>query len=45
MDPRYMDNCEFGTLSIAPLQKKKICEINEALNLLRLVSLLRVEKN
>ena len=48
MDPLYMDNCEFDTLSIAPLQKKKkkkSCEINEAPGLLRLVSLLGVEKS
>ena len=45
MDPRYMGNCEFNTLSITPLQKKKkSCEINEAPGLLRLVSMLGVEK-
>ena len=47
MDPRYMDNCEFDTLSIVPYKKKqkKSCEINEALGLLRSVSLLGVEKS
>ena len=44
MDPRYIDNCEFNTLSIAPLEKKS-CEINEASGLLRLVSLLGLEKS
>ena len=47
MDPRYMDNCEFDTLSIAPLpkkKKKKGCEINQAPSLLSLVSLLGLEK-
>ena len=46
MDPRYMDNCEFDTLSIVPLQQKRGCEINEApAGLLSLVSLLGVEKS
>ena len=46
MDPHYMDNCEFDTLNIAPLQKKKRgYEINEAPSLLSLVSLLGVEKS
>ena len=44
MDPHYMDNCEFDTLSIAPLQQKS-CEINEAPSVWRLVSLLGVEKS
>ena len=46
MDPHYMDNCEFDTLSIGHLpKKKKSCEINEASGLLRMVSLLGVEKS
>ena len=45
MVPRYMDNCEFETLIIVPLQQKKSCETNEAPDLLRLVSLLGVEKS
>ena len=45
MDPRYMDNCEFDSLSIAPLQHKKSCEIKVGPDLLRLVSLLGIEKN
>ena len=42
MDPRYMDNCEFDTLSI-PLQRRS-CEIKVVPDLLGLVSLLGVEK-
>ena len=45
MDPHCMDNCEFDTLSIAPLQQKIGYEINEAPGLLSLVSLLGVEKS
>ena len=45
MDPRYMDNYEFDSLSIAPLQHKKSCEIKVGPNLLRLVSLLGIEKS
>ena len=44
MDPRSMDNCEFDTLNIAPLQHKKSCEIKAGPDLLRLVSLLGIEK-
>ena len=45
MDPRYMDNYEFDSLSIAPLQHKKSCEIKEGPDLFRLVSLLDIEKS
>ena len=45
MDPRYMDNCEFVSLNIAPLQHKKSCEIKAGPDLLRLVSLLGIEKS
>ena len=45
MDPRYMDNYEFDTLSIAPLQHKKSCEIKVGPNLLKLVSVLGIEKS
>ena len=44
MDPRYMDNYEFDSLSIAPLQHKKSCEIKVGPNLLRIVSLLGVKR-
>ena len=44
MDPRYMDNYEFDSLSIAPLQHKKSFEIKASHLLLRLVSLLRYRK-
>ena len=46
MDPRYMDTCEFDTLSSAPLNKKKrSCGIKVGPNLLRLVSLLGLDKS
>ena len=45
MDPRYRGNYEFNSLNIAPLQHKKSCEIKAGPNLLRLVSLLGVEKS
>ena len=50
MDPRYMDNCEFDTLSIAPLQKKKekkkrFSRIKLGPDLLRLVRLLGLDKS
>ena len=45
MDPRYMDNCEFDSLSISPLHHKKSCEIKAGPDLLRLVSLLGIEKS
>ena len=45
MDPHYMDNCEFDSLNIAPLQYKKSCEIKVCPDLLRLVSLLGIEKS
>ena len=49
MDPRYMDICELDTLSIAPLQRKKkkkkrSCGIKVGPDLLRLVSLLGLDK-
>ena len=43
MDPRYMENYEFDSLSIAPLQHKKSYEIKVGPDLLRLVSLLGIE--
>ena len=47
MDPCYMDISELDTLSISPLQKKKkrSCEIKVGPELLRLVSLLGLDKN
>ena len=45
MDPRYMDSYEFDSLSITPLQHKKSCEIKAGPDLLRLVSLLDIEKS
>ena len=45
VDPRYMDNCEFDSLSIAPLHHKKSCEIKVGPDLLRLVSVLGIEKS
>ena len=45
MDPRYMDNCEFDSLSIAPLLHKKSCEIKAGPDLLRLVSLVGIKKS
>ena len=45
MDPHYMNNCEFDSLSIAPLQHKKSCEINAGLDLLMLVGLIGIEKS
>ena len=45
MDPCYMDNCEFDSLNIAPIQHKKSCEIKAGLDLLGLVSLLGIEKS
>ena len=46
MDPRYMDICEFDTLSIAPLQKKRgSYRIKVGSDLLRLVSLLGLDKS
>ena len=45
MDPRYMDNCEFDSLSSATVQHKKSGEIKVDLDLLRLVSLLGIEKS
>ena len=45
MDPCYMDNCEFNSLIIAPLQHKKSCDIKVGPDLLRLVSLLGIEKS
>ena len=43
MDPRYIDNYEFDSLSIAPLQHKKSCEIKVGPDLLRLVIRYRKE--
>ena len=45
MDPCYMDNYEFDSLSITPLQHKKSSEIKASPDLLRLVSLLDIEKS
>ena len=46
MDPCYMDTCEFDTLSIAPLQKKKgSYGIKVGPDLLRLVSLIGLDKS
>ena len=52
MDPRYMDTCEFDTLSIAPLHTKKKEKkkrgsygIKLGPDLLRLVSLLGLDKS
>ena len=45
MDPGYMDNCEFNSLSIAPFKHKKSCDIKVGPDLLRLVSLLGIEKS
>ena len=45
MDPRYIDNFEFNSLSITPLQHKKNCEIKVDPDLLRLVSVLGIEKS
>ena len=45
MDPCYMDNYEFNSLRIAPLQHKKSCEIKAGHDLLRLVSVLGIEKS
>ena len=44
MDPCYMDNYEFDSLSIAPIQHKKSCEIKVGPHLLRLVNLLCIRK-
>ena len=46
MDPCYMDSCEFITLSIAPLQKKRgSYRIKLGPDLLRLVRLLGIDKS
>ena len=46
MDPRYIENYEFDTLSIAPLQQKNgSCRIKVGPDLLRLVKLLGLEKS
>ena len=45
MDPRYMDTCEFNTLNITPLQQKKELWNKVGPDLLRLVSLLGLEKS
>ena len=45
MDPRYMDNYEFDSLSIVSLQHKKSCKIKAGPDLLRLASLLGIEKS
>ena len=45
MDPCDMDNYEFDSLSIARLQHKKSCEMKASPDLLRLVSLLGIEKS
>ena len=45
MDPHFMDNYEFESLNVAPLQHKKSSAIKVGPNLLRLVSLLGIEKS
>ena len=40
-----MDNCEFDSPSIAPPQHKKSCAIKAGPDILRLVSLLGIEKS
>ena len=51
MDPYYMDTCEFDTLNIAPLHKKKkkkkrgSYRIKLGPDLLRLVRLLGIDKS
>ena len=48
MDPRYMDTCEFDTLSISPLHKKEkrgSYRIKLGPDLLRLVRLLGLDKS
>ena len=45
MDPRYMDNYEFDSLSTAHLQHKKSCEIKVGPHLLRLVNFLCIRKD
>ena len=45
MDPRYMDTCEFDTLSIAPLHKKGSYGIKVGPDLFRLVSLQGLDKS
>ena len=46
MDLRYMDTCEFDTLNIAPpTQKKGSYRIKLGPNLLRLVTLLGLDKS
>ena len=48
MDPCYMDTCEFDTLSIAPLKKRKKKRsygIKLGPGLLRLVSMLGLDKS
>ena len=45
MDPRYMDTSEFDPLSIAPLHKKMSYGIKVGPDLLRLVSLLGLDKS
>ena len=45
MHPRYMDNYEFDSVSMTPLQHKKSCEIKAGPDLLRLVSVLVIEKS
>ena len=40
-----MDNCEFDSLNSAPLRHIKNCEIKMGPDLLRLVSLLGIEKS
>ena len=47
MDPRYIDTCEFDTLNIAPLQKKRRVSygIKVGPYLLRLVRLLGIDKS
>ena len=46
MDPHYLDTCEFNTLNIAPLQKKKRSYgIKVGPDLLRLIRLLGLDES
>ena len=46
MEPRYMDTCEFDTLSITPLEQRKMSyRTKVGPDLLRLVSLLSLDKS
>ena len=45
MDPCYMDTCEFDTSVLHPYKKKKSYGIKVGPDLLRLVSLLGLDKS